>query len=426
MTARDRRAADRIMARIATLAAISEEPDRLTRRCLTPALDAAMATVAAWMQAAGMSVRRDTVGNLIGRYEADHDPARTLLMGSHLDTVRDAGAFDGPLGVLLALAAVEDLHAQGRRLSFALEVLAFSDEEGLRFGTAYLGSKAFTGQLDPAYLDLRDADGVTLADAIRAAGSDPVTLARDRRAADDLIGYCEWHIEQGPVLEARNLPVGVVTAVAGQRRMAIEFMGQAGHAGTVPMAGRRDALVAAAEFVLAVEAQAQAQPGLVATVGRLVVEPGAGNVIPGRVTLSLDMRHAEDWLRVAACAGLQAKVQAIGLRRSVAVTWQVLQDTPAVACAPGLTDLLAQAVAATGTSVCRLPSGAGHDAVVLAAITPVAMGFVRCRAGLSHHPAEWVAPADVAAATAALQRFLELLAVRKVVGTTEARSHRDF
>ncbi|MDQ2807775.1 MAG: M20/M25/M40 family metallo-hydrolase, partial [Chloroflexota bacterium] len=196
MDAPETAAADRIMARIATLAAISEEADRLTRRCLTPALDRAMALVAGWMQAAGMTVRRDTLGNLIGRYAANHTPARTLLLGSHLDTVRDAGAFDGPLGVLLALAAVEDLAARGVRLPFALEVPAFSDEEGLRFGTAYLGSKAFAGRFDPAYLDLCDADGISLAAAIRAAGGDPAAVAGEGRAADDLIGYCEWHIEQ--------------------------------------------------------------------------------------------------------------------------------------------------------------------------------------------------------------------------------------
>ena len=417
-------AAERIMARIATLAAISEEPDRLTRRCLTPALEMAMATVAGWMQAAGMTVRRDTVGNLIGRYAAAHAPARTLLLGSHLDTVRDAGAFDGPRGVLLALAAVEDLSARGVRLPFALEVLAFSDEEGLRFGTAYLGSKAFAGGFDPATLDLRDTAGISLADAIRATGGDPAALAGERRAADDLIGYCEWHIEQGPVLEARDLPVGVVTAIAGQSRLAVRFTGQAGHAGTVPMAGRHDALAAAAEFVLAVEARAGQTAGLVATVGRLTVEPDAPNVIPGHVTLSLDVRHAADALRVAACADLAATAQAIGQRRGILIDWAVLQATAAVACAVGLTALLAQAVAAGGTPVQFLPSGAGHDAVVLSALTPVAMGFVRCRAGLSHHPDEWAAPADVAVALAALQRFLALLAAEEN-GTTETRRHGD-
>ena len=413
------------MARIATLAAISEEPDRLTRRCLTPALEMAMVTVAGWMQTAGLTVRRDTVGNLIGRYAAAHAPARTLLLGSHLDTVRDAGAFDGPLGVLLALAAVEDLSARGMRLPFALEVLAFSDEEGLRFGTAYLGSNAFAGGFDPATLDLRDTASISLADAIRATGGDPAALAGARRAADDLIGYCEWHIEQGPVLEARDFPVGVVTAIAGQSRIAVRFTGQAGHAGTVPMAARHDALAAAAEFVLAVEARAGQTAGLVATVGRLLVEPGAPNVIPGHVLLSLDVRHADDALREVACADLVATAQAIGQRRRILVGWAVLQATPAVACDVSLTAILAQAIAAGGTSVQSLPSGAGHDAVVLSTLTPVAMGFVRCRAGLSHHPDEWVAPADVAVALAALQRFLVLLAAAEETGSTETQRRGD-
>ena len=413
------------MARIAILAAISEEADRLTRRCLTPALDKAMMLVAGWMEAAGMTVRRDALGNLIGRYAAAHAPARTLLLGSHLDTVRDAGAFDGPLGVLLALAAVEDLQLQGVRLPFALEVLAFSDEEGLRFGTAYLGSKAYAGSFDPAMLDLPDADGVTLAEAIRAAGGDPAAVAGTGQAGQDLIGYCEWHIEQGPVLEALDLAVGVVTAIAGQRRMAITFVGHAGHAGTVPMADRRDALAAAAEFVLAVEARAGQTAGLVATVGRLTVEPNAPNVIAGQVTFSLDVRHADDTLRVAACADLAATAQALGQRRGITVQWDILQDTPAVACDAGLTALLAQAVAAGGGPVQHLPSGAGHDAVVLAAITPVAMGFVRCRAGLSHHPAEWATPADVAVALAVLERFLILLAAQ-IDGNTAPRRPGDW
>jgi allantoate deiminase len=398
------------MARIAQLGGISEEPGRLTRRCLTPALQEAMTLVAGWMQAAGMTIRRDTVGNLIGRYEAAQTPARTLLLGSHLDTVRDAGAFDGPLGVMLALAAVEDLHARGVRLPFAVEVLAFADEEGLRFGTAYLGSKVFAGTFDPAYLDLRDADGITLAEAIRAAGGDPAQIPADARAAADLIGYCEWHIEQGPVLEAHDLPVGVVTAISGQTRVALTFTGQAGHAGTVPMAGRRDALMAAAEFVLAVESYAHAHAGIVATVGKLAVEPGAGNVIPGRATLSLDVRHAEDPQRVTACTAIEATARTIAERRGLAFTWTVLQDTPAVACSPDLASLVAEGIAGEGLAVWRLPSGAGHDAVILSTLTPVAMGFVRCREGISHNPSESATAADVAMALAALQRFLLLLA----------------
>jgi len=238
--------------------------------------------VAAWMQAAGMIVQRDAIGNLIGRYEARSAGAKTLLLGSHLDSVRDAGKYDGPLGVMIALACVERLHQRQERLPFAIEVLGFADEEGLRYHTAYLGSTVMTGTFDPDALSLTDTNGVSVAEAIRASGGDPDPriLQTPRWQRDDLLGYCEVHIEQGPVLEARNLPVGVVSAIAGQSRFNIYFTGEANHAGTVPMPLRHDALCAAAEFVLAVEAVARSLPGLVATVGQLTVQPGVANVIP--------------------------------------------------------------------------------------------------------------------------------------------------
>jgi allantoate deiminase len=408
----DPRAA-RIMERIAILAAISEEPDRLTRRCLTPALAQATGVVAEWMRAAGLVVRRDTVGNVIGRYEGDRAGARTLLLGSHLDTVRDAGPFDGPLGVLTALAAVEGLRERGARLPFAIETLAFADEEGLRYHTAYLGSKAFTGSLDPAYLDLADADGVTMREAIRAAGGDPAAIPGEARAVNDLLGYCEVHIEQGPVLEARDLPVGVVSAIAGQSRIEVTFTGEAGHAGTVPMDARHDALCAAASFILVVEAVARRQGRAVATVGQLALEPGASNVIPGRVTLSLDVRHPHDDARVEIGHQLREQADRIGGTRGVAVSWRALQETAAVACDPPLSKLLAGAVESLGVPAHLLPSGAGHDAVIMARIAPIAMLFVRCRGGVSHNPAERATPADVAVALHALDAFLQALARRE-------------
>jgi allantoate deiminase len=406
-------AARRVMARCARLARYSEEPDRLTRRFGSPPMREVNALVAGWMRDADMTTRQDAIGNLIGRYEAAQAGARTLLLGSHLDTVRDAGKYDGPLGVLTALAAVERLHAAGRRLPYALEVPAFADEEGLRYHTAYLGSKAYTGTLDPAALDLTDADGIPLAEAIRAFGGDPAALATGGRMADDLLGYCEVHIEQGPVLEARGLPVGVVSAIAGQSRVSVTFTGAAGHAGTVPMAARRDALVAAAAFVLAVNAEGRGTPGLVATVGQLHVEPGAGNVIPGRVTLSLDVRHQEDAQWRATRARLQEQADRIASEYGVQALWQVVQETAAVPCSAALSDRLARAVAAEGIEVLRLPSGAGHDGVVLAGMTEIAMLFVRCERGISHNPAEAVAEADVAVALAVLGRFLDDLAAEQ-------------
>ena len=402
--------AQTVMGRCDALGAISEEDGRLTRRFATPALAQASETVAEWARAAGMHVRHDAVGNLVARYEAAQPGARTLLLGSHLDSVRDAGKYDGPLGVLVALACVERLHAQGRRLPFAIELLGFADEEGVRYGTAYLGSAAFAGRFDPALLERVDDDGVAMAEAIRAAGGDPGAIAGAARQPGDLIGYCEVHIEQGPVLEARNLPVGVVAAIAGQSRFNLRFTGVAGHAGTVPIDMRRDALCGAAELVLAAEAAARAEPGLVATVGQISVAPGASNVIPGQVALSLDLRHQDDAVLARAITGLRARAEAIAEARQLALSWQLVQEHAATPCDPGLTELLGRAVAAQGYPLLALPSGAGHDAVVLSTIAPAAMLFVRCKGGVSHNPAEAVELADVAAALETLGRFLELLA----------------
>ncbi|MEA2381164.1 MAG: allantoate deiminase [Solirubrobacteraceae bacterium] len=396
-----------VLDRADRLGTCTEEPGRLTRRFATPALARAGDLVLEWMRAAGMAVRRDAIGNVIGRREPSRGPAvGTLLLGSHLDTVRDAGRYDGMLGVLVALACVERL----RDAPFAVEVLGFADEEGVRYGTAYLGSSVVAGAFDPAALERRDADGVPMADAIAAFGGDPAALAAARRDASDLLGYVEVHIEQGPVLEAEDVPVGVVTGIAGQTRAEVAFDGVAGHAATVPMELRRDALVAAAELVGAVEARAV--DGLVATVGELTVRPGASNVIPARATLSLDVRHLDDAARAAAVADLRERAAAIARRRGLDVTWTDVQTTNAVACAPVLTAELEAAVGEAGVRVVRLPSGAGHDAAVMARLTDVAMLFVRCAGGVSHNPAEAVAAGDVAVAIDVTGRLLDRLARR--------------
>ncbi|MFL5734385.1 MAG: allantoate amidohydrolase [Chloroflexia bacterium] len=409
-----------VMERADALGAISEEPYRLTRLFATLAMQQANDTVAAWMHEAGMSVRQDNAGNLVGRYEAHgwdgvvQNPKskiqnrRTLVFGSHIDTVRDAGKYDGPLGVLVAIACVQRLHDLGKRLPFAIEVPAFADEEGLRYHTAYLGSKAYTGTFDPGYLAMVDADGVGMAEAIRAFGGDPSKLQADGRTGADLLGYCEVHIEQGPVLEARGLPVGVVSAISSQGRFRVTFNGEAGHAGTVPMTLRRDALSAAAEFVLAAERLAKEREGLVATVGQMAVEPGASNVIPGQATLSLDVRHMDDNLRREACDQLREEASQIASRRHVDLDWQLLQEHPSVPCSPALTAQLARAVEeTTGSPASHLPSGAGHDAVTMSTLTGVAMLFVRCKGGVSHNPAESVEVEDVAVAIEVMGRFLE-------------------
>jgi allantoate deiminase len=295
-------------------------------------------------------------------------------------------------------------------LPYAVEVLAFADEEGVRFGTGYLGASVFAGCFDPADLERSDSDGVTLAHAVRGFGGDPEGLASARRDPADLIGYYEVHIEQGPVLEAEGAPLGIVGAIAGQTRARVTFTGQAGHAGTVPMSLRRDALAAAAHFVRAVEEAAHRQRGAVATVGELEVEPGASNVIPGRVAVSLDVRHAADPVRRSLTDRLQERARAIAGARGIALGWEVVQETEAVRCSPELTGLVADAVASAGHPVVRLASGAGHDAVMISRIAPIAMLFVRCAGGVSHHPAESVTVQDIAAAIDVSTRFLELLA----------------
>ncbi|HTE61541.1 MAG TPA: Zn-dependent hydrolase, partial [Solirubrobacteraceae bacterium] len=368
MTASEDLAAE-VVARCRELARVSDEEGRLTRGFAGPAMARANALVGRWMGEAGMAVRVDAAGNLVGHLPGSDPDAGTLLLGSHLDTVRDAGAFDGPLGVLAAVAAVARLRAEDVGLPFAVDVLGFSDEEGLRFGSAYLGSRAVAGTLDPTVLDLADADGVTVREALATFGGDVPGAAR---RGERLLGYCELHIEQGPVLEERDASVGVVTAIAGATRAEVTFTGRAGHAGTVPMALRRDAACALAELVLAVEATGRAEPGLVATVGRIEARPGAANVVPGAATASLDVRHADDTVRAAAVSRIRAAAEAIGAARGVGVAWEDRLATPAAAMDPWLSEVLAGAVADLGLPDVRLPSGAGHDAVALAAVTPVA------------------------------------------------------
>ncbi|HEX6743745.1 MAG TPA: allantoate amidohydrolase [Solirubrobacteraceae bacterium] len=402
--------ARQVMERCRELGAVSEEAGRLTRRFATPAMARANDLVGGWMAEAGLRVRTDAAGNLVGRVEGAGPAAGTLLLGSHLDTVRDAGAFDGPLGVLVAVACVERLRAEGTAPPFAIEVLGFSDEEGLRYGTAYLGSRAVAGSFEPALLDLVDEDGVTLGEALRAFGGAPEDLAGVARRGEPLLGYCEVHIEQGPVLEGRGVPVGVVSAIAGATRAELDFSGRAGQAGTVPMDARHDAACAAAEWVLAVEAAARAEPGLVATVGRLEARPGAPNVVPGAAVASLDVRHADDAVREATVSELRAEARRIGDARGVEVAWREVMSAPAVAADGALTAALSAAVAQRGLPVVTLTSGAGHDAVALAELTAIAMLFVRCAGGISHHPDESVDEGDVAVALDVLHAFVRGLA----------------
>ena len=361
------------------------------------------------MRDAGLAVRIDSVGNLIGTTARPGAAARrrTLLLGSHLDTVRDAGRFDGALGVLLPLTALAILRRRGTQLPFDVEVIGFSEEEGVRFARAYLGSEGYVGRLGSRSLQVVDARGVTAGEILRRFNGGSFTPPRAAHRAKNLLGYVEVHLEQGPVLEDEGLALGVVSAIAGQSRFRVAWTGRAGHAGTTPMPLRRDALAGAAELVLVSEALARKTRGLVATVGTCEVRPGAANVIPGEAVHTLDVRHARDAVRRDAVRRLRSSATAIARRRGLKVSWEATQDNAAVPCGAALSAALGRSVAAVQGRSLNLVSGAGHDAVVLSSLTSVAMLFVRCRGGLSHHPREHVSTADLGIALRALVHFLE-------------------
>jgi allantoate deiminase len=394
-----------IRARIDALADISAEPGRLTRVYLSPEHRRANALVMEWMRAAGMSAREDAAGNVIGRREGARPGLPALMLGSHLDSVRDAGRWDGPLGVVTAIACVETL--RDKSPPFAIEVIGFADEEGTRFGATMLGSRAVAGTFDRAALGLRDADGVSMAEAMLAWGLDPDGIDAAARRREEMLAYLELHIEQGPVLEREDLPVGCVTAIAGATRLSVALEGEAGHAGTVPMQGRRDALTAAAECVLGVEALARTEAGTVATVGRIVAEPGAVNVIPGRVTFTVDLRAPEDAVRARLLESVRGRIGAICAARGVRAEIVMTHTLDAAPCAPWLRAQIEAAIAAECYPVRALPSGAGHDGMAMATIADIGMIFVRCRGGISHHPDEHADEADIEAAARVLLRVIE-------------------
>ncbi len=403
--------ARRAIAECRHIAAMSEESDRITRRYLTPPVREVHALLRRRMESLGMAVSVDAVGNLRGLWQPpgadDKQLSKRLIVGSHIDTVPDAGAFDGVLGVTLALELAEI--AQDLKLPLPIEIIAFSEEEGVRFAVPFIGSRAVAGRFDSALLEIKDRDGVTLEAAIRAFGLDPSRIG-EAALDTNILGFFELHIEQGPVLESEGLSVAAVTSIVGQTRFALNFIGHANHAGTTPMRLRRDALAGAAEWISAVEALAQRTEGLVATVGRLDLEPNAGNVIPGVVRVGCEVRHAEDSVRNAATEALLEQANTIAARRKLILEHARQMDQPAVPMDERLTALLVEAIEAAGLPAKRMPSGAGHDAMVMATRMPVAMLFLRSPGGISHHPDETVLEEDVAAALKVSGKLLERLA----------------
>jgi len=399
---------EEIVGRINRLAEISEAPAQLTRIFLTPEHRAAAELILTWMGDAGMSAHLDAIGNVCGRYEGERPGLPCLMLGSHYDTVRDAGKWDGPLGLITAISCVADLHKRGRRLPFAIEVTGFADEEGVRFASTLLGSRAVAGTFNESVLASKDSAGISMRDALARFGLDPDHIGAAARIRGELLAYLELHIEQGPVLEAQNLPVGVVSAIAGATRLAARLTGMAGHAGTVPMAMRRDALAGAAECICRIEELCRTDAGgLVGTVGYIHATPGATNVIPGQVHFTMDLRAPTDTHRKKAVTDIVRQIEAIAERRRLALQVDVTHENRTVPCAPWLKAQIAGAVAAEGLSVFELPSGAGHDGMAMVDIADVGMLFVRCRGGISHHPDEHVDVADADAGARVLLRLIE-------------------
>ena len=394
------------MQRCDALARHSELPGGLTRVFLSPEGRAAGEAVLGWMREAGMQASLDAMGNAVGRYEGERAGLPCLMLGSHLDTVRDAGKYDGMLGVISAIECVDALHRQKKKLRFAIEVIGFGDEEGVRFGTTLLGSRAIAGTLAPEVLETKDAGGKSIAVALREFGLNPEHLSRVKRKKSDVLAYAELHIEQGPVLEAEGLPVGVVTAINGFSRLRVTLRGEAGHAGTVPMQLRRDALAAAAECIVMVERVVKNVPELVGTVGRIEAKPGAINVIPGEAQFTVDVRAPLDSVRQEAVAEVKSEIARIAAARNVEARIESLQDFGSSACAPWLMRQLERAVEARGVRVRRLPSGAGHDGMAIKAIADIAMLFVRCKGGVSHNPAESITEEDAATGAGVLFDFI--------------------
>jgi len=394
----------RIQRRVDQLATVTDEKGTITRTFLSPAMEHANHLVAGWMREAGLETREDSVGNLLGQSPSSDAPI--FLLGSHLDTVRNAGRFDGALGVILGIEAVEILRSAKVTLPFSLAVAGFADEEGVRFQNAYIGSKTFCGLLTSQELLKVDREGQKMLDVIEQWCGYKFSLPCPTFSRDELSGYLEVHMEQGPVLESEGLALGVVSAIAGQLRCELTWTGKASHAGTTPVGLRRDALAGAAEFIRSLDKASDEFTGLMATVGRLTVEPNVSNVVPARVIHTLDARHQSDSVLYEAGKWIERRANEIADSLRLDFRWEVLLASPARKCDELLSRKLLDAVTkVTGTSRI-LPSGAGHDAAILSPLYPAAVLFVRCRDGLSHHPDEFVSEEDIGMALRATIEFL--------------------
>ncbi|HEY6376439.1 MAG TPA: allantoate amidohydrolase [Edaphobacter sp.] len=411
--------AEKVIARCRQLAVFTEVPGEITRTFLSPPMHDVHNLMREWMQAAGMSITIDILGNIRGLYPGFDPNSNRLLIGSHLDTVPNAGAFDGPLGVVLGIALVEHLHAQQIKLPFPIEVIGFSEEEGVRFSKPFLGSLGITRGLSVDHLLLKDANGISVAEALTAFGIDP----RGRQGMlRNILAYLEFHIEQGPVLDSESASLAVVDTIIGQSRFEITFTGNANHAGTTPMHLRHDALAAAAEWIVNVETYAQSVPNLVATVGKIHAEPNAGNVVPGSVITSLDVRHANNNVRTFAHESLIQSAKSSASKRGVQLSYNCVSAQNSTPMNPQFIKFLDTAATRAGHPSRIMSSGAGHDAMILAQYVPAAMLFLRSPGGISHHPDETVLPQDVEAALATGIEFLTVLRERHISTTKEAHA----
>jgi allantoate deiminase len=402
--------ANKILQRINELASISEDVGCITRTFGTQAFIEGRDKVEQWMKEAGLQTKTDNIGNIRGRLLSQKANAKTFVIASHIDTIINAGKFDGPLGVLMGLDMVGQIIQSKAELPFHIELIGFCDEEGCRFHTTYLGSKVVAGSFDQATLHTKDEAGISLAEAIAEIGGDVNKLSKDAIAQEDWLGYFEIHIEQGPVLYEKDIPVGVVAAIAGQCRVGMVFNGEAGHAGTVPMDMRKDALACAAEFVQATEKFGNAnKEKIVATVGKLHIIHSASNVIPGEVICSLDLRSSDEKILAESYDEIKKRTEQICQKRGIILEWNLIQQSKPVYCDKGLNKLLSQSVKDAGFELLELVSGAGHDAVPVSEVSPVTMLFVRCFKGISHNPLENVELKDMAAAIKVSDNFIQQL-----------------